>query len=79
MCFVATRSFEPSTCLSIELKTPYLAETMHLEGVVLGANEKMKDTIYEIRIKFGVLSTEAKVLLEKLIKLFVDGDSHPNE
>jgi len=72
MCFITGRSYESSTKLGIELKTPYLAGTTHLEGVVLGSNEKMKDKIYETRLQFGSLDAEAKVLLGKLIELFLE-------
>ena len=71
MCFITGQNYEPSTKLGIELKTPYLAGTTHLEGVVLGSNEKMKDKIYETRLQFGPIGAEAKVLLEKLIEFFV--------
>ena len=72
MCFITGQNYEPSTKLGIELKTPYLAGTTHLEGVVLGSNEKMKGAIYETRLQFGPLEAEAKVLLGKLIKLFTE-------
>lgn len=72
MCFVTTRNFEPSVELIIELKTPYISETTHLEGVVLQSHEKMTGKIYETRIQFKAFDTEAKVLLEKLIKFFID-------
>jgi len=73
MCFITGQNYEPSTKLGIELKTPYLAGTTHLEGVVLMSHEKMKDKIYETRLQFvEPLETEAKVLLGKLIDLFVD-------
>jgi len=71
MCFITSHHYESSTKLGIELKTPYLAGTTHLEGVVLGSNEKMKDRIYETRLQFGPIRAEAKVLLGKLIEFFV--------
>ena len=70
MCFISTRSFDADTKLGIELKTPYLAGTTYLEGTVLGSHEKMKNKIYETRMRFEELDTEAKVLLEKLIEFF---------
>lgn len=77
MCFVTIRPFEPSTKLGIELKTPYIAGTTHLEGRVLQSHEKMKGMIYETRLEFENLDTEAKVLLEKLMEVFVDAkDAH---
>ena len=72
MCFITGQSYEPSTKLGVELKTPYLAGTTYLSGIVLGSQEKMKNKIYETRLQFGTLETEAKVLLEKLIDLFVE-------
>jgi len=79
MCFVTTKSFDPSAILSIELKTPYLAETTHLEGVVQQSHEKMKNKIYETRLQFKQLDTESKVLLEKLMEFFINGSANPNE
>ena len=72
ICFITSQCYESSTKLGVELKTPYLAGTTHLEGVVLGSNEKMKGAIYETRLQFGPLEAEAKVLLGKLIKLFTE-------
>ena len=79
MCFVTTHAFEPSTKLGIELKTPYIAGTTHLEGVVLQSHEKIKATIYETRLEFENLDTEAKVLLEKLMEYFIDTKDLPYE
>ena len=73
MCFVATFNLIPSTRLCVELKTPYLAETTHLEGIVLQSHEKMKNKIYETRLQFCELDTEATVLLKKLMDYFLNG------
>ena len=70
MCFITTKSFEPSMKLGIELKTPYLAGTTYLEGIVMESHEKMKDKIYETRLQFESLGAESRVLLEKLIEFF---------
>jgi hypothetical protein len=75
MCFITSQSFNPATELVIELKTPYLAETTHLEGVVLESHVKMKNRIYETRLGFRDLDTEAKILLEKLMEYFLNGKS----
>ena len=73
MCFITSHSFNPAAELCIELKTPYLAETTHLEGVVLESHEKRKNRIYETRLEFRNLDTEAKILLEKLMAYFLNG------
>ena len=72
MCFVAIKSFEPPAKLGLELKTPYLSGTTYLKGAVVGSTEKMKDKIYEIRIQFEPLETEARVILQKLIDFFIE-------
>jgi len=72
MCFITGQLYEPSTKLGVELKTPYLSGTTYLAGVVMESHEKMKGKIYETRLQFDPLETEAKLLLEKLIDLFVD-------
>ncbi len=79
MCFVTTKSFERSTKLGVELKTPYIAGTTYLEGVVLQSHEKMKGTIFETRLEFDSLDTEATVLLEKLMKFFTDAKDQPHD
>jgi hypothetical protein len=79
MCFVTTKGFEPETKLGVELKTPYLAGTTHLEGTVMQSHEKMKGTIYETRLQFGSLDTEAKLLLEKLTRFFVGAKEQTHE
>ncbi len=79
MCFVTTRSFEPPTKLAVELKTPYIAGTTYLEGVVLQSHEKMKDAIYETRLEFKNLDTEARIVLEKLMEFFITSKGHGHE
>lgn len=79
MCFVTTQSFAPKTKLGIELNTPYIAGTTYLEGTVLQSHEKMKDTIFETRLEFDSLDTEAKVLLEKLMEFFIDAKDQIHE
>ena len=78
MCFIATEAIEPSTKLGIALKTPYIAETTHLEGFVLGDQEKVKGMLYETRIQFGMLNAEAEYLLGKLIEYFLDEERSEN-
>jgi len=79
VCFVTTRGFEPSTELGVELKTPYIAGTTHLEGTVLESHEKVKNSIYETRLKFKLLDAEAKILLGKLMEFFVNAKDQTHE
>ena len=72
MCFVTSQKFDSGTQLGVELKTPYLADTTYLEGVVLESHEKVMDLIYETRLKFELLNPQAEFLLAKLIEFFIN-------
>lgn len=68
MCLITEKPFEPGTVLGIELKTPFLASLTHLEGTVLESHEKLKNLVYETRIKFHILSPQAEYILNRLIQ-----------
>lgn len=74
ICFVTTKKFEPGTAIGIELKTPYLADTTYLEGYVLESHEKVKNMIFETRLKFALLNPQAEFLLSKVIEFFMNGE-----
>ncbi len=67
-----------NTRMGVELNTPFLTNATVLEGVVRGCNEKAKDLIYETRLEFDELNTEAQVVLGKLIEYLknTDGVTH---
>ena len=68
--FVTTKRFTAGTLLGVELKTPYISETTYLEGEILECSEKIKDMLYEIRLKFTVLNTQAEITLTQLMEYF---------
>ncbi len=70
MCLITSKGFPAHTVLAIELKTPFLLELTHLEGLVLESHEKVKDIIYETRLEFKNLSLDAEYLLNKLVEHF---------
>ena len=75
MCFITSQEFNLGIKLGIELKTPYVAETTYLEGVVLESHEKVRNMIYETRLKFESLDPQGEFLVAKLIEFFVNGES----
>ena len=79
MCFITNKAFSPETILCVELKTPYLSDITHLEGEVLGSNEKTRNLLYETRLKFKLLDPKAEYLMKKLIEFFVNGDPGSHE
>lgn len=78
MCFITSQKFNPGTKLGIELRTPYLAETTYLEGEVLESHEKVKELIYETRLKFEFLDQQGEFWVAKLIEFFTNGDKEQN-
>ena len=59
----------------IDLKTPFIADSIHLEGTVLQSIEKVSDMIYEIRVEFKTPAAQVLAVLEKIEKYSkIDGD-----
>ncbi len=67
MCLITAKEFPEKTLLAIELKTPFMTDLTHMEGIVLSSREQMKDIIYETRIQFSELTPEAHFVLSKII------------
>jgi len=72
LCFVTSHFVKPSTKIALDLKTPYLAATLSLEGVTLASQEKIKGMIYETRLEFNNLSNQSQALLDKIIEIFME-------
>jgi len=72
MCFVTSKPYLPDTVLGVELKTPYISETTYLEGIVLASHEKVKNMLYETRMRFNKLDPQSEFLLAKVINFFVN-------
>ncbi|MGE0267328.1 MAG: PilZ domain-containing protein [Candidatus Omnitrophota bacterium] len=79
MCFITAQPFEIGIRMGVELNTPFITGTTILEGVVRGSNEKVKNMIYETRLEFDNLNTEATVVLDKLIAFFKNSDGAPHD
>ena len=72
-CFICSHYCAPSTKMGIELKTPYLAGTVHLDGTVLESKEKIPDLLYETRLIFDPLTPQAGFVLNKIVEYFKEG------
>jgi len=79
LCFITTKAFLPSTKLGLELRTPYLSETTYLEGVVLESRPKIEGIIYETRLQFEELNSQADFLIMKMIEVFMNGGANAYE
>jgi len=70
MCFISAQGYTPATKIGIDMKTPYLSDTVHLEGTVLESREKVRQMIYETRMVFDQLSADAEMIIRKLVATF---------
>lgn len=66
MSFVATHPLKDKTTVVLDLKTPFVVDSIHLEGVVLESREKIPEMIYEIRVQFNEVSESVLHVLEKI-------------
>lgn len=66
LCFSARAPFKEGITLLIEIHTPFLSESILVDGLVLQSREKVKGMIYEIRVRFVDVPSEVLVILEKI-------------
>ncbi len=66
ICFTSNSFLEPGCNIYLELRTPYVTDMISLEGQVLDSHEKVKGLIYQNRLKFFNISSEAADILEKI-------------
>jgi hypothetical protein len=64
--FVATQPLDEGVLIGVDLQTPFIAESVYLEGVVLQCKAKIPNLIYEIRLQFNQLSEQAETILNKI-------------
>ena len=65
-CFASTTAFIKGSVLSVELKTPFLNNTVMLEGLIIISNVKIKDIIFSIHLQWVNLSEDAENVLVKI-------------
>ena len=64
--FSSTRPLKEGDVIMIDLKAPFIADPLRLEGVVLECKEKVPELIYEIRSQFQEISQQALTVLGKI-------------
>jgi len=74
ICLISPQPFSPGTVLGFNIKTPFLIEMASLEGEVLESHERVKDIIYEVRVKFKKLSPEATKVLASIVDHFTKSE-----
>jgi hypothetical protein len=68
MSFSSSVRFEKDAELLIELRTPYIAETVHLSGIILECKDKIPGILFQNRLQFLDLSPAAQDILDKIEK-----------
>jgi len=66
LSFSTTHAVEKGTILTVDLKTPFIADSIRLEGIVLESREKVPEMIYEIRLQFQGIPQQVLTVLEKI-------------
>ena len=74
MCFLATKYLAAGRDLIIELKTPYLKDPVIFEAKVIESREKIPNMIFEVRVIFDKISTQAEEVLHKLEQSIFTGE-----
>ena len=64
--FSSTHPLEQGAVITIDLKTPFIADSIILDGVVLECKEKVPDLIYEVRLQFQQTSPQVLTVLDKI-------------
>ena len=64
--FTSTYPLVQGAVITVDLQTPFIADSIRLEGIVLGCKEKVPDLIYEVRLEFQKISKETLTVLEKI-------------
>ncbi len=68
MNFSTAHPIEAGAVVVVDIKAPFIADPMRLEGQVLDCREKVPGIIYEIRIQFQAVPPESVSALEKIEK-----------
>lgn len=70
LCLITEKPFENGTILKLEIKSAFFSNITCLEGKVLESRERIKNIIYETRLKFENISPEAEEVIKKSIEFF---------
>ena len=66
MSFSSTKALKAGTVVTVDLKTPFISDSIILDGVVLESKEKVPDLIYEIRLQFNEVPKDSLAVLAKI-------------
>ncbi len=68
MLFTTNKLFDKGICLAITIRFPFVPQKIEVLGIVIDSKEKVRDLIYETRIKFLDIDEKFFVDLGEFIK-----------
>lgn len=71
MRFVTSQAFPSDTILSLELRAPFKEERLKLKGCVIESKVVAEGLIYDTRVNFVDLGSDAREELSKIINVFL--------
>ena len=66
MSFSSTHPLKQGIVIIVDLKTPFIADPIRLEGIVLECREKIPEIIYEVRLQFQGITEHVLMVLDKI-------------
>jgi c-di-GMP-binding flagellar brake protein YcgR len=69
MCLLTETQFQKGDTLSLQIKTPYLADTTALEAAVIASGQIGSRNVFETRIAFNNLSESATDAIQRIVTL----------
>ena len=76
---MTTKAISPKKMIGVNLRTPYISDVTYVEGEVLESHDKVKNILYETRMRFVNLTPEAEFVIGKLMDYFLNGEKEGNE
>ena len=76
ICFSSSLAFTPGCRLQAMIKTPYMGQTINFETRVIDCEEKIPNTVYNIRAKIENKTPQTEEILHKIEENFLKSQSN---
>lgn len=76
VCFSSSFAFTPGSRLQAMIKTPYMGQTVNFEIRVIDCEEKIPNTVYNVRAKIESKTPQAEEILHKIEESFLRSQSN---
>lgn len=76
VCFSSSIAFAPGSRLQTMIKTPYMGQAINFEVRVIDCEEKIPNTVYNVRAKIENKTPQAEEILHKIEESFLRSQSN---